>query len=314
VQILEYSGEEYEDVSSEIYIPVIARTGPDCRGRSEFHELGEALTLSRVHFRGPLSTVRTDRMVTRSSADNMMLFCIYMASQGRVRQHDRFVDLAAGTGVLAEARSPYERVSSTEARSLTLVFSRELLPLRTAEITEACARSMDPASPAMQVLSAYLGRLFEVADGLTGQQRLDAGRSAVDVLAMALRDVAPSVPAGDSPEEVLLEMMRTHVREHLVDPELRVEELARRHHISVRRAYTLFERIGTTPGAYLREQRLLTARTMLSDPRHARLAISSIAAAVGFLDLTTFDRAFRRQYGMTPSGWRREHLRSGLLP
>jgi transcriptional regulator GlxA family with amidase domain len=112
---------------------------------------------------------------------------------------------------------------------------------------------------------------------------------------------------------VLLDVMRTHVRKHLADPELRVEELARRHHVSVRRAYSLFERIGTTPGAYLREQRLLAAQAMLTDPRG--LAISSIAAAVGFRDLSTFERAFRRQYGTTPAGWRREHLhRSGPLP
>jgi AraC-like DNA-binding protein len=78
---------------------------------------------------------------------------------------------------------------------------------------------------------------------------------------MALRDVTPSVPGGDGPEEVLLDMMRTHVRDHLADPALRVEELARRHHVSVRRVYTLFERIETTPGAYLREQRLRRRRS-----------------------------------------------------
>jgi AraC-like DNA-binding protein len=160
-----------------------------------------------------------------------------------------------------------------------------------------------------------LGQLFELADDLTAPQRRDAGRSAVDLLAMALRDVTPSVPGGDGSAGVLLAMMQRHVREHLADPHLRVEELARRHHMSVRHAYTLFERIGTTPGAYLREQRLLAALAMLSNPRYARLAVSSIAAAVGFLELSTFDRAFRRQYGMTPAGWRRAHLHhSGRIP
>jgi AraC-like DNA-binding protein len=310
VQILEYSGEEYEDVSGEIYIPLIARTGPDCRGRSAFHSLAEALTLSLLHWGAPMSAVRTDRMVARSSADNLMLFCINIAgARGRVRQHDRFVELAAGTGVLAEARSRYERVSSTEARSLSLRFPRELLPLRTAEITEACARSVDPASPAMQMLSAYLDRLFKTADDLTALQRLDAGRAAVELLAMALRDVTPSVPGGDGSDHVLLEVMRTHVRDHLADPHLRVEELARRHHVSVRHAYTLFERIGTTPGAYLREQRLLAARAKLSDPRYAHLGMSAIAAAVGFPRHRSFEQAFRRQHGMTPGSWRLEQLR-----
>ena len=162
----------------------------------------------------------------------------------------------------------------------------------------------------MHVLSGYLGRLFEVADELTAGQRLDAGRAAIELLAMVLRDVTPSVPGGDGPDDVLLEMMRMHVREHLADPHLRVEELARRHHVSVRRVYSLFERIGTTPGAYLREQRLLAAQTMLSDPRCSQFGMSSIAAAVGIHDLSTFERAFRRQYGTTPTGWRRDHLRN----
>jgi AraC-like DNA-binding protein len=307
VQVHEFSGEEFEHVTREIYIPVIARVGPDFRGRSAVQELGGALTLGRSHWEGPASLVRTDRMAARASVDNLMLFCVYMAGRCRVRQHDRLVERAVGTGILIEARSRYERVTPTETGSLTLRFSRELLPLRTAEITEACARSIEPATPAMQVLSGYLGRLFEVADGLTAPQRRDAGRAAIDLLAMALRNVTPSVPGGDGPDDVLLEMMRTHVREHLADPDLRVEELARRHHVSVRHAYILFERIGTTPGAYLREQRLLAAEAMLSDPRYDRLAISNIAAAVGFLDLSTFQRAFRRQYGTTPAGWRYEH-------
>ena len=314
MQILEFSGEELEDVVGESLIPMIARTRPEYRGRVEFHELGEALALSRAHWEGPVSAVRTDRMAARAPGENMMLFCVHLAGQDHVCQNDRFAELTAGSGVLSQARSRWEWVSSTEARWLILRFARELLPLRTAEITEACARSMAPAAPAMQMLSAFLDRLFEVADGLTGQQRRDAGRSAVDLLAMALRDVAPSVPAGDGPEEVLLEMMRTHVREHLADPHLHVEELARRHRVSVRHAYTLFGRTGTTPGAYLREQRLLAAEAMLTDPRYARLGISRIAAAVGFLDVNTFQRAFRRQYGTTPTGCRREHLGSRPLP
>jgi AraC-like DNA-binding protein len=313
VQILEYSREEFERVASEFFIPAIARTGPDFRGRMALQELGEALEISRSYW-GPMSAIRTDRMAARASADNLMLFSVQMGGRGYMRQNDRIAELAAGTGVLAEARSPWERVSSTEVRCITLRFSRELLPLRTAEITEACARSMEQAAPGMQMLSGYLDRLFEVADGLTAQQRLDAGRAAIDLLVMALRDVAPLMPGGEGSAGVLLDMMRVHIRERLADPNLGVEELARRHHVSVNSLYTLFERIGTTPGMYLREQRLLAARTMLSDPRYARLGMSSIAAAVGFRELTTFERAFRRQHGTTPASWRREHLRSVPLP
>jgi hypothetical protein len=146
-----------------------------------------------------MSAVRTDRMAARASADDLMVFCEYMAGLGRVRRHDRCAEPAAGTGVLTEARSRYERTSSTETRRMSLRFSRELLPLRTAETTDGCARNMDPAAPAMQMLSAYLDRLFEVADDLTAPQRLDAGHAAIELLAMALRNITPSVPGGDGP-------------------------------------------------------------------------------------------------------------------
>jgi AraC-like DNA-binding protein len=312
VQIHEFSGAESEEVVSKFFIPAISRMGPDFRGRVALQELDDSLTLSRSHWEGPMSAVRTDRMAARASEGNRMLFSVkQLACQHHMRQRGRFAKPASGTGILIEARSPYNWVSQTETRWLTLRFSRELLPLRAAEITEACARSMDAASPAMQMLAAYLGRLFEVADGLSAPQRLDAGHAAIDLLAMALRDVVPSVPGGDGPAGVLLDMMRKHVRDHLADPHLQVEELARRHHVSISHVYTLFERIGTTPAAYLREQRLLAAQLMLSDPRHTRLATSDIAAAAGFLDRRTFERAFRRQYGTTPGNWRREHPHSG---
>ncbi|GAA3042889.1 helix-turn-helix domain-containing protein [Pseudonocardia yunnanensis] len=313
MQILEYSGEELERVAREFFMPVITRTRTDYRGRVTVHELGEAVTVSRSHW-GQMSVVRTARMVARAPSDDTMLFCIHLGGRGYVHQQDRLVELTADAGVLSEARSSWERVSPTESQTLTLRFSRALLPLRTGEITEACARSMASAAPAMQILAGYLDRLFAVADDLTAPQRIDAGQAALDLLAMVLRDATPSVLGGEGPEAVLLEMMLVYVRDHLADPNLRVEELARRHHVSVRRAYTLFERIGTTPGAYLREQRLLAARAMLSDPRHCWLRVSDIANAVGFHDLSGFDRAFRRQYGMTPAGWRRERCHAGFGP
>jgi AraC-like DNA-binding protein len=128
--------------------------------------------------------------------------------------------------------------------------------------------------------------------------------------------LVPYLPSPRSPGSVdrLLDMMLMHVREHLADPNLQVGQLARRHHVSVSHVYTMFERIGTTPGAYLREQRLLAAQAMLSDPRYGRIATSDIAAAVGFLEPRTFLRAFRRRYGMTPSCWRRERCHSGSAP
>ncbi|WP_344017176.1 hypothetical protein, partial [Pseudonocardia xinjiangensis] len=175
MQIHEFSSEEFEDIVSHFFIPVMVRSGPDFRGRVALQELGQDLTLSLTRW-GPRSADRTDRMAASTSEARRMLFAVQVAGQGQMLQRGRLAELAVGTGVLAEARSPYKWASPAENRQLTLSFSRELLPLRVAEITEACARTLDPAAPAMQMLGAYLGRLFGIADRLTAPQRLDAGQ------------------------------------------------------------------------------------------------------------------------------------------
>ena len=45
----------------------------------------------------------------------------------------------------------------------------------------------------------------------------------------------------------------------------------------------------------------MDAHRMLSDPVCASMKISDIALAVGFNDLSYFDRTFRRQFHATPS-------------
>jgi AraC-like DNA-binding protein len=160
--------------------------------------------------------------------------------------------------------------------------------------------------PALQLISGYLSQMTDMSDRLTILQRQDAGLVAVEMIKMALRNGNATMPHETSAAEVILSMMRRHVREHLSDADLSAASLARRHHISVRYAQALFGRVGETPGAYIREQRLIAAKAMLSDPAFARRAIADIAREVGIVELRTFERAFIRRYGSTPTQWRRE--------
>jgi AraC-like DNA-binding protein len=51
-------------------------------------------------------------------------------------------------------------------------------------------------------------------------------------------------------------------------------------------------------------RRLERAAELLCDSRHVRRRIGDIAFEVGFVDLSYFNRAFRRRFGDTPSGTR----------
>ncbi|MFI7609677.1 helix-turn-helix domain-containing protein [Nonomuraea terrae] len=298
------SAEELELAAGQSYMPVVAERRPDYRGRLDLQLLGTSVSLSQARMT-PLRTFRTPGMAAKAERDDLF-FCVHLAGSGRLLQQGRAAELRPGVGVLYEARSAWEMDSVSDVRSLMLQFPRDLLPLRPSEITDGLARAMDVRSPGLRLLSGYVGQLFRLADDLSAQQRHDAGLAGVELLTMALRGMTPMAPSDRSAGAVLLGLMRAHVREHLADPRLTVAELARRHHVSIRHVHTLFSVIGTTPGAYIRRQRLLSARAMLADRRHDVRPVSDIGAAVGLCEQRTFERAFQREFGMTPAGWRRE--------
>jgi AraC-like DNA-binding protein len=62
----------------------------------------------------------------------------------------------------------------------------------------------------------------------------------------------------------------------------------------------VFAAQGTTPGRYILARRLQRARVRLTDPTQKRRAISDIAYAAGFSDLSYFSRSFRAAYGHSP--------------
>ena len=69
----------------------------------------------------------------------------------------------------------------------------------------------------------------------------------------------------------------------------------------------LLDGIGMSFSQYVRQLRLDEAHRMLNDPSKLHLRITDIAYAVGFQDLSYFNREFRRRFGEAPSGARRLH-------
>jgi AraC-like DNA-binding protein len=83
-----------------------------------------------------------------------------------------------------------------------------------------------------------------------------------------------------------------------------VTALAVRHRHPPRSIQRMFEAEGTTLTEYLLAQRLAHAYRLLMDPGRAGEKIATIAYDSGFGDLSYFNRAFRRRYGVVPSDLR----------
>ena len=83
---------------------------------------------------------------------------------------------------------------------------------------------------------------------------------------------------------------------------LDVAALARSAHLSPKHFARCFrDAVGLPPMAYLQAMRLSRARSALASTSHS---ITQLAADHGFADGAHFTRAFKRQYGVTPSTFR----------
>jgi AraC-like DNA-binding protein len=87
-----------------------------------------------------------------------------------------------------------------------------------------------------------------------------------------------------------------------LDERLRLDELARRSHLSPFHLHRHFRRVfGETPQAYRTRRRLDRAASTL---RSTTTRVTDIALEAGFASLGSFSALFKRRFGVSPAGYR----------
>lgn len=145
-------------------------------------------------------------------------------------------------------------------------------------------------------------RLFKLCDELpSGPFRSLALRGTVLDLILALIEVAQTPSKnilGDHRINALIETMRRHPEE-----EYSVDEMARQTALSPSQLITRFKQLtGSPPYNFLLACRMRTASEQL---RESSLPITTIAQSLGFSSSQHFAMQFKREYGITPSAWRK---------
>jgi AraC-like DNA-binding protein len=117
---------------------------------------------------------------------------------------------------------------------------------------------------------------------------LGAGRDAAEVVGMRSVRAARAL-------EVIAE-----IKAGFADPSFSLTRAASKLRLSERYIQDLLAETGAVFTERVMEARLQNARTMLENRLHDRLAISDIANACGFNDVSYFNRRFRRRFGASP--------------
>src|SRR5690606_4332330 len=120
------------------------------------------------------------------------------------------------------------------------------------------------------------------------------------LVAACLNAAADDAPGGEAAVALpSLVTARRLIEASLSDDRLTPDRLAQRLGVSRAKLYRMFEPIGGI-AQYIRDRRLRRAMLELRDVEFRRYPIYEIALRAGFSSETTFGRAFRQRYGITP--------------
>lgn len=247
---------------------------------------------------------RCSRQIVADGRDDLVL-SIPTQGSAAVSQLDREMTVRDGAAYLMRGTEPGQTTFPSTARFLTVAIPSRALG--------SIIREREPMTPlfvpgdthALKLLIGYLELLQQGHTLAAPKLQQNAVSHVYDLAALAIGATcdAAEIANGRGVRAARLEAIRADILANLSQVRLSPKTVARRHGVSERHVHRLFEGTGETFGEVVTEARLKRAFYLLRDPLHVG-KISDIAHTVGYGDLSTFNRAFRRRFGDLPSGVR----------
>jgi AraC-like DNA-binding protein len=252
-------------------------------------------------------TVRSPRLIRHSPADHWVVTHLHRGTTS--------IETPRGTIEVQEGQSyiwSLGQVSTTKRSKIDrvdLLLSRDTFRDIAPLLDAATGSVLD--TPLGRFLGDFLQTLLErlplLLDG-------DAPHLTVAISKLVAAGVAPSAARVEAARVLIdvgrLERVRQTVRAHLQSPLLGPQMLCRQVGMSRSNLYRLLESEGGVT-SYIQRHRLMEARSRLSDSRNTR-SITAMAHDLCFADLSSFSRAFRAMFDVSPGDMRAASAKPGI--
>lgn len=255
-----------------------------------------ALVMSEVHMTG--GRYDYDRDLQRVASTGLDLLFVQMITGGSdTRLVDgREVRSRPGDVFVADLTRTM-RTRTEDCSNYSFVLPRAAFGLREAEIDHFHDRHLAAGSVAATVLGSHIQSVWSQRHAVRASDMPGLSAATAGLLGGLLNN--DPARRNEEPDEWSPKYLQIcqFIDRNLAEDNLSPDYLARRFSISRAALYRLFTRSDGVAN-YIRERRLRKAFRHLTTPGHATVA--TIGFACGFQNPSSFIRAFKARYGMTP--------------
>jgi AraC-like DNA-binding protein len=235
--------------------------------------------------------------------------CLIVCMEGGLnwRFGDESAAVMPGQAILVWHAHAASALLAEGTKTFTLRLERADAQTLTPALEQLIARPTAAADAAVGLLTGYCTQLMRMSEDPSPALAAIADGQLRELVAHIVSpdgDLARAAPFGGV-KAARLRAVLDDIAAHLHDPGLSASAVAGRLRLTDRYVRQLLDGIGLSFSQHVRHLRLERASRMLRDVRAQHLRITDIVYAVGFQDLSHFNRAFRRQFGETPSAVRR---------
>lgn len=275
------------------------------RARLIEHPYG-AIHLSRVTSVG--CRCAHDRQHIVLSPDDTFLYSLQLQGEGQLVQGERSVALRPGDGVLYDCSRPFQWVFPCDLQQLVIRLPRDLFRGRVRDPDRCTALRVAGGYGIGHLLAIQLLSLLDERSAINPEAEGYVAGSTLDLLAGVLSELSRQIPGPTSNLQTYhLNRAYAYIAEHIRQPDLAPEAIAKGLGISLRYLHQLFHGTGTTVGRYIQDMRLDgCARELISQPARAH-SISDLAYSWGFENSAHFSRVFRNRFQLSAREYRAQH-------
>lgn len=256
----------------------------------------------------PIAGFRTVDDVKRGEDD---YFCLLYFEEGECLLQQGRNESVVRRDIISvwDSTRPAMFENTRELHQLSILIPHRMATTIVPGIEDMCGLSVDGSAGLGSILLSHLRQIHKTVETVDPQDRTAVLRATVELLAAAFRP-EPDRIAGSAFRRALLGRVQEHILAHLGDPALSAATIAAAFRFSPRYLHRLFEEFGVTVGTWIRERRLMAARSDLASRTLAGYSITQIAMRHGFADASHFSHAFRDAFGLSPRDYRQTAARA----